>query len=252
MSSLVRAALNIGPYKTMERQLTYFGGLLVRGSSKELLGWTTQDLQHAMRWADYWERVVHSIAATGDMATRTTLETAVERLRVKFPSLRLSLGDLGHVRNPSIPLFPLILSSPHHVHSSARLSEPRAFRTQARRILLRSLAHNLLLGRSMPAVAAVATAYVPPGIPDTAVAATDLNRGFTSRVSADAATTAVMRMVLVATQSQPQSSPHRRGKVSREEPKRPYSKGLRESEVRSAFESYCRRPSSVIKLASAR
>jgi hypothetical protein len=83
----------------MESQLAYFGALLVRGSSKELLRWTTQDLQHAMRWAEYWERVVHGMTAVGD--TATALETAVDRLRVKFPALRLSVGELGRVRSPA-------------------------------------------------------------------------------------------------------------------------------------------------------
>eukprot|EP01043_Picozoa_sp_COSAG02_P074694 COSAG02_NODE_15069_length_1207_cov_12.005360_1_plen_130_part_00 len=84
---------------SMESQLAYFGALLVRGSSKELLRWTTQDLQHAMRWAEYWERVVHGMTAVGD--TATALETAVDRLRVKFPALRLSVGELGRVRSPA-------------------------------------------------------------------------------------------------------------------------------------------------------
>ena len=90
----------------MESALAYFAGLLVRGSSKELLGWTPQDLQHALRWADYWERVVRGMAASGDAATRAALEAAVVRLRVKFPAVRLSVADLGCVRYPSIDCQP--------------------------------------------------------------------------------------------------------------------------------------------------
>ena len=95
-----------GLRSAMESALAYFGGLLVRGSSKELLGWTAQDLQHALRWAEYWERVMHGMAASGDAVTRAALEAAVVRLRVKFPALRLSVGDLGSVRYPSIDCQP--------------------------------------------------------------------------------------------------------------------------------------------------
>eukprot|EP01043_Picozoa_sp_COSAG02_P055209 COSAG02_NODE_6368_length_3621_cov_1.933844_3_plen_126_part_00 len=107
----------------MEDQLAYFGALLVRGSSKELLGWTAQDLQHAMRWAEYWERVVHGMAPAGDATV--ALEHAVDRLHVKFPALRLSVGDLGRVGYPESNRAMLITPA-SRLHCCVQLS-PRSW-----------------------------------------------------------------------------------------------------------------------------
>jgi hypothetical protein len=229
----------------MENQLAYFGALLVRGSSKELLGWTAQDLQHAMRWAEYWERVVHGMTAAGDATM--TLENAVDRLHVKFPALRLSVGDLGCVRYPEShrAIRPIAVCSSHPgVCNSICM--------QARCTLLRSLVNNLLVGRSMSAVAAVATAHMLPGSPDGTDAAAMLTQGVTARVNADAATAAVMRMVLVASQSQSAHSLHKDDKSTLDDSKSRLSTSLPETNAQSAFASYRTSPSCVVKLASAR
>ena len=104
----------------------------------------------------------------------------------------------------------------------------------------------------MPAVAAVATAHMLPGSPDGTDAATMLTQGVTARVSADAATAAVMRMVLVASQSQSTPGPHGDDKSSLDGPKAMHSTSLRESEAQLSFASYRTSPSCVVKLASAR
>lgn len=137
--------------------------------------------------------------------------------------------------------------------ASGAYSSPRSSACmQARGILLRALVHNLLVGRSMPAIAAVATAHLQPGSLDAADAASVLTQAVTARVSADAAAVAVMRMVLIAAQSHSTRGSHRHDEVSFEDPKQPRSPCLRESNASSAFESYRTSPSCVIKLAAAR
>ena len=136
--------------------------------------------------------------------------------------------------------------SPSGAYSSPRPSACM----QARGVLLRALVHNLLVGRSISAVAAVATAHMQPGSLDATDVATVLTQGVTARVSADAAAVAVMRMVLVAGQSHSTRGPRRHDEASLEDPAQPRS--TRESNARSAFESYRTSPSCVIKLASAR
>ena len=94
--------------------------------------------------------------------------------------------------------------------------------------MLRSLVHNLLVGRSLHTVVAVAEAHLtPPERRGAAALAQDLK----ARVSSEGAAAAVMRMVLVAAQqpSLPDTMP-----------------------ARSAFETYCALPGTTIKLASAR
>lgn len=215
----------LAPRGRMEAQLAYFAELLVRSRSKELLGWSAQDLQHALEWAAYWERVARGgggdEAADGAAATpaggagssRAALEAAVTRLRPRFPALRLSVEVLG----------------------------------RARCVLMRSLVHNLLVGRSMQAVAAVSAAHTAPGSASAGTASSlgTLARDLTARVSAEAAATAVVRMVAVAAQHRSLSPG--RGSATQG------SAGAGPAAARAAaFASYCSTPTCAIKLASAR
>ena len=141
-------------------------------------------------------------------------------------------------------------------------------------MLLRSLVHNLLVGREMGAVRSVAEAHLrPPG--DSTLA---LSAAMSTRVGAEAAAAAVLRMVRVASGAASPSrqdlcQPH--GTGDREHPEGADTQGGHKrrrvdaadlvgpgssgpgrahppSAARQAFDAYSGRADTVVKLASAR
>ena len=141
-------------------------------------------------------------------------------------------------------------------------------------MLLRSLVHNLLVGREMGAVRSVAEAHLrPPG--DSTLA---LSAAMSTRVGAEAAAAAVLRMVRVASGA---ASPSRQdlcrpdGTGDREHPEGADTQGGHKrrrvdaadlvgpgssrpgrahppSAAQQAFDAYSGRVDTVVKLASAR
>ena len=141
-------------------------------------------------------------------------------------------------------------------------------------MLLRSLVHNLLVGREMGAVRSVAEAHLrPPG--DSTLA---LSAAMSTRVGAEAAAAAVLRMVRVASGAASPSRQdlcrpdgtgdrehsegadtqggHKRRRVDAADLVSPGSSGPGRahppSAARQAFDAYSGRADTVVKLASAR